>query len=86
MRPTGRRAPAPFEPTLPGLLQAAGAGSLRTNRHGRFVDATGRAVNQRIATTARRRGLLIRRDEAGCVRSTPWGLSDLGSLTLQGKP
>jgi hypothetical protein len=85
MRRTGRRAPAPFEPTLPALLQAAGAGSLRTNRHGRFVDATGRPVGQRIATTARRRGLLARCDEVAGLRSTSWGLSDLGHLALQGE-
>jgi hypothetical protein len=84
MRPTGRRAPAPFEPTLPALLQAADAGSLRTNRHGRFVDATGRPVDQDIAANARRRGLVVRCDEVADWRSTPWVLTPRGHLTLQG--
>ncbi len=78
MRAAGRRATAPFRPTFTTLFAAAGRGTLRTNRHGRFVDATGLPVDQAIARAARGHGLIARVDEPVAWHSPAWALTPAG--------
>ncbi len=78
MRAVGRRAPAPFRPTFTTLFAAAASGDLRTNRHGRFVDATRSPVDQRIARAARGHGLIARVDEPADWHSQRWALTPAG--------
>ncbi|OHV35391.1 hypothetical protein BBK14_33420 [Parafrankia soli] len=81
MRPAGR-VRQPFHPDLTTVLQAADCGDLRRNKHGRYIDTSGRPVDQAAARDALNARFIFRPDWSTDPRDQTWVLTASGTDQL----